>query len=189
MIRALEFFGLCQPYRQALVSSIVRVNHAGELAADQIYAGQSKVLAGTEVGPVIQEMWDEEKEHLQITERYLAKYEVGPTVFTPLFKSMAFGLGVGTALMGKESAMACTIAVEELIGKHYNEQIRKLIELGTDDEDSRELLRLIRKMRDDELHHHDTGIEYHGLNAPFYQNLKWVIQTGCKAAIWTAERV
>jgi len=28
--------------------------------------------------------------------------------------------GAGTALLGKEAAMACTVAVEEVIGDHYN---------------------------------------------------------------------
>lgn len=32
--------------------------------------------------------------------------------------------GVGSALLGKEGAMACTIAVEELIGQHYNDQLK-----------------------------------------------------------------
>ena len=33
---------------------------------------------------------------------------------------LAFLAGVGTALLGKEAAMACTVAVEEVIGEHYN---------------------------------------------------------------------
>jgi demethoxyubiquinone hydroxylase (CLK1/Coq7/Cat5 family) len=39
------------------------------------------------------------------------------------------------------------------------------------------------------MEHHDLGIEYDGLNAPMYQTLKTVIQSGCKAAIYAAERV
>lgn len=112
-----------------------------------------------------------------------------------------FCLGFGTALIGQKGAMACTIAVEELIGNHYNKQMTLLLEL--DPKDNAELLKvcltpfsfnnqgfqLIRKMRDDEMHHHDLGVEYDGLNAPMYQVLKAVIQAGCKAAIFTAERV
>lgn len=30
-------------------------------------------------------------------------------------------LGAGSALLGKEGAMACTVAVESVIGEHYNE--------------------------------------------------------------------
>lgn len=44
MLRVFQQLGLCKPYKEALISSIVRVDHAGELAADRIYAGQSAVL-------------------------------------------------------------------------------------------------------------------------------------------------
>lgn len=29
-------------------------------------------------------------------------------------------VGAGTAMLGKEGAMACTVAVEAVIGEHYN---------------------------------------------------------------------
>lgn len=38
----------------AIFDRIIRVDHAGELAADRIYAGQMAVLGRTDVGPVIQ---------------------------------------------------------------------------------------------------------------------------------------
>lgn len=42
-----------------------------------------------------------------------------------VFKSIP---GASTALLGKEWAMACTVAVEESISEHYNSQIRALME-------------------------------------------------------------
>ena len=39
------------------------MDHAGEFGADRIYAGQMFVLGKTDVGDLIQEMWDQEKEH------------------------------------------------------------------------------------------------------------------------------
>lgn len=41
-------------------------------------------------------------------------------------------LGASTALLGKEGAMACTVAVEESISEHYNSQIRTLMEQDPD---------------------------------------------------------
>lgn len=42
--------------------------------------------------------------------------------------------------MGKEAAMACTAAVEEVIGQHYNDQVRVLLENEyNDDEELREV--------------------------------------------------
>ncbi|EPB80252.1 ubiquinone biosynthesis protein COQ7 [Ancylostoma ceylanicum] len=151
--------------RRALLEKIIRVDHAGELGADRIYAGQLAVLGRTPVGPVIQKMWDEEREHLDTMEKLAAKHNVRHTILAPIFGGAAYVLGdvVGltSALLGKEGAMACTIAVEELIGQHYNNQLKEL--LADDPEAHKELLEKITKMRDDELHHHELGIKYDGL--------------------------
>jgi len=53
----------------------------------------------------------------------------------------------------------------------------------------KELLDIISRLRDDELGHHDTGMDHDALKAPFYTTMKWMIQTGCRTAIWVAERV
>jgi len=173
--------------QRELVSKILRVDHAGELAADRIYAGQYAVLKDTVHGPLIQEMWEEEKEHKETFERLIPKYRARPTVMLPLWNVAGFVLGAGTALMGHEAAMACTIAVEEVIGEHYNSQLRTLI--TEDPVKYKELLEIITKFRDDELHHLETGIEHDGEKAPFYDVLKNVIQVGCRGAIWVSERV
>ncbi len=47
--------------------------------------------------------------------------------------------GFGTALLGKQAAMACTVAVEEVISEHYNDQIRMLLENGYTDEELKEV--------------------------------------------------
>lgn len=113
MLKVCRALGLCRTYQDALVASICRVDHAGEMAADQIYRGQHAVLKSecsvedslefrasftdSAVGPVIKEMWEEEKEHLDICERLLAKHDVNPTVFSPLFSALALGLGENRA--------------------------------------------------------------------------------------------
>ncbi|KHN74985.1 Ubiquinone biosynthesis protein COQ7 -like protein [Toxocara canis] len=132
-------------------------------------------------------MWDQEKEHLRAMERLISRHNVPHSKFTPVFSVAAFALGAGTALMGARSAMACTIAVEELITQHYDDQIKELV--NDDPETHKELLELLKKLRDEEAEHHQTGIEHEGLEAPAYNALKWIIQNGCRAAIWLAERV
>lgn len=90
-------------------------------------------------------------------------------------------------LAGKEGAMACTVAVESVIGEHYNDQIRELVAL--DPEKHKELLEIITKFRDEELEHHDIGLENDAEKAPFYTALTEAIKVGCRGAIWVAERV
>lgn len=65
-------------------------------------------------------MWDQEIEHLRTFEQLIAKQNVRPTVLLPLYSLAGYMLGATTALLGKEAAMACTIAVEETITDHYN---------------------------------------------------------------------
>jgi len=172
---------------QALIDKIIRVDHAGELGADRIYAGQYAVLKSSSVGSLIKEMWEEEKHHKATFDRLMAERRVRPTVLLPLWNVAGFVLGAGTALMGKEAAMACTVAVEDVIGNHYNSQIRELVE--DDPEKHKELLEIVKKFRDDELHHHDIGLEYDAEKAPFYKALSQVIKVGCKGAVWISEKI
>ncbi|XP_004644540.1 5-demethoxyubiquinone hydroxylase, mitochondrial isoform X2 [Octodon degus] len=172
---------------RAAVDRIIRVDHAGEYGANRILAGQMAVLGRTSVGPVIQKMWDQEKAHLKKFNELMVAFRVRPTVLMPLWNVMGFALGAGTALLGKEGAMACTVAVEETIAQHYNNQIRMLME--EDPEKYQELLQLIKKFRDEELEHHDTGLYHDAELAPAYVVLKSVIQAGCRAAIYLSERL
>ncbi|XP_054849270.1 5-demethoxyubiquinone hydroxylase, mitochondrial isoform X1 [Eublepharis macularius] len=170
-----------------VVDRIIRVDHAGEYGANRIYAGQMAVLGRTSVGPVIRHMWDQEKEHLKKLNELMISYRVRPTILLPFWNITGFVLGAGTALLGKKGAMACTVAVEESISHHYNNQIRTLME--DDPEKYKELLQVIKKFRDEELEHHDIGLEHDAELAPAYSVLKNAIQIGCKAAIFLSERI
>ncbi|XP_059976529.1 5-demethoxyubiquinone hydroxylase, mitochondrial isoform X1 [Mesoplodon densirostris] len=172
---------------RAAVDRIIRVDHAGEYGANRIYAGQMAVLGRTSVGPVIQKMWDQEKDHLKKFNELMVAFRVRPTILMPFWNVVGFALGAGTALLGKEGAMACTVAVEESIAHHYNNQIRMLME--KEPEKYEELLQVIRKFRDEELEHHDIGLEHDAELAPAYAVLKSVIQAGCSVAIYLSERL
>ena len=172
---------------QKHVDTIIRVDHAGEFGADRIYAGQLAVLGKTSVGPVIKEMWEQEKVHLELFEKLMKENRVRPTALMPLWNIAGFALGAGTAMLGSEAAMACTVAVEEVIGEHYNNQLRQLMEKNP--EDLTELKEIIKRCRDDELHHLETGLEHDAEKAPFYEGLSQAIKLGCRTAIWISERV
>ncbi|XP_066589809.1 5-demethoxyubiquinone hydroxylase, mitochondrial [Prorops nasuta] len=164
-----------------LLDSIIRVDHAGELGADRIYAGQIAVLGQTSAGPTIQHMWEQEKVHRAKFEELIRKHRVRPTALVPLWNIAGYVLGAGTALLGEKAAMACTVAVETVIVEHYNDQLRTLME--SDEEVDKELLETIKKFRDEEQEHHDTGLDHGAEQAPLYQTLTNVIKFGCKAAI------
>ena len=142
------------------LDSILRVDHAGETAAAKIYDGQLAILKDTPVGPTIQHMKDQEEEHLDTFNRLLVENDTRPTALLPLWNVMGYGLGVASALMGEKAAMACTIAVEEVIGEHYAKQAETL------DKNDNKLKSTLEKFRDDELDHLETGVQHDGENAP-----------------------
>jgi len=173
--------------RRAMLERMIRVDHAGEYGADRIYAGQLAVLKDTEVGPLIQHMWDQEKHHLATFEKLMPEKRSRPTVLLPFWHVAGYALGAGTALLGKEGAMACTVAVEASITEHYNAQLRAL---AADTEvDHSELIATISQFRDEEQEHHDIGLENDAEMAPAYQLLSGAIKVGCGAAIWLSERI
>lgn len=117
----------------SLKDRIIRVDHAGELGADRIYAGQMAVLGNTPMGKQIGHMWEQEKEHRRKFEVLINKHRVRPTVMTPIWNVAGFMLGAGTALLGEKAAMACTVAVEDIIVKHYNAQLTEIMECESPD--------------------------------------------------------
>ena len=165
------------------IDSILRVDHAGETAAAKIYDGQLAVLKNTPVGPTIQHMKDQEQEHLDTFNHLLVENDTRPTALLPLWNVMGFGLGVASAIMGEKAAMACTIAVEEVIGEHYAKQVEVL------DDDYKELKSKLMKFRDEELEHLETGVEHDGENAPGYPIMKTIVQFGCRTAIKISEKI
>ena len=128
----------------------------------------------SQVGPMIQHMWDQEKHHLATFDKLIPEHRARPTALLPFWNVAGFALGAGTALLGKEGAMACTVAVEASITEHYNDQIRELTSKGS--EEHRELIATISKFRDEEQEHHDIGLENDAELAPAYQLLSGSIK-------------
>ncbi|KAI1311541.1 hypothetical protein EDD11_003457 [Mortierella claussenii] len=174
--------------QRALLEEMIRVDQAGELGANWIYRGQYAVLGSDKkVGPLLQHMWDQEKHHLKVFDGIVSQYRVRPTALRPLWEMAGFALGAGTALMGKEAAMACTEAVETVIGGHYNDQLRELLKIDHPDID--ELRKVVKQFRDDELEHLETALDHDAQKAPQYDLLSNLIKQGCKTAIWISSKV
>ena len=166
-----------------LVERFIRVNHAGEFGAKRIYEGQLSVLRNTKDAAVIEHMKDQEMHHLETFEKLIVERKVRPTVLHPLWNAAGFALGVSTALLGPKAAMACTVAVEEVIDEHYADQAAQLTE------DESELKEIINRFRDEELEHRDTAIDLGGETTPGYPVLRGTIRVGSKLAIWLSERL
>ena len=204
--------------RDSTLDSMLRVDHAGEYGAQCIYNGQLAALAlrsslnlpasppptpsSSPSSPprdpirVIEEMRDQEVGHLRTLERLLPLHRARPTALPPLWHAAGYALGYGTALLGTRAAMACTVAVEEVIAEHYNDQLRTLAspefaqaaaQSPATEAEVRELRAVLRKHRDDEEEHRDIGIQHEAEAAPLYSLLTTAIKAGCTVAINVAK--
>jgi 3-demethoxyubiquinol 3-hydroxylase len=171
----------------ARLAEILRVDHAGELAAVQIYRGQKAVLGASpgqsRIAGQMAEMEAQEAVHLARFDSLLTEHQVRPTVMAPLWRLAGFALGAGTALLGEKAAHACTEAVETVIEAHYAAQIEEL----ADREPA--LAAELSTFRDEELAHRDQAIDEGAQSAPGYALLGAVIRTGCRAAIKISEKL
>ena len=92
-------------------------------------------------------------------------------------------MGFGSIILGKKAAMLCTGSVEEVIDKHYQNQINQL---GSDEKD---LKKKIIKFREDELHHKDIAYEEGATKSGLYSSMDKIIKTGSKIAINISEKI
>ncbi|MFQ5972496.1 MAG: demethoxyubiquinone hydroxylase family protein [Alphaproteobacteria bacterium] len=171
------------PDRETLLARIIRVDHAGEHGAARIYDGQLAVLGDRPAGAVIRRMAEKERRHLDTFDRLMVERRVRPTALSPVWHVAGFALGAATALMGERTAMACTVAVEEVIDEHYARQAARL------GDDEAELRGTIEDFRADEIEHRDIGLDHGAEDIPGYRALTAAIKAGSRLAIWLSSRL
>ena len=169
------------------IEEFIRVDHAGERGAIKIYEGQllalNTVVKNEELKKKIEKMQTHEREHCDYFEKEIKRRNIKPTKFLPLWDLLGVGLGFGSTLIGKKAAMLCTASVEEVIDKHYQNQINQL------KNDEKELKSKIVKFREDELHHKDIAYEEGATKEGFYSIMDKIIKTGSKIAISISEKI
>lgn len=162
---------------------MIRVDHAGEYGAVRIYAGQMSALRDPVARRTVKDMAAQEDRHLERFDRMIAERRVRPTLFAPVWHVGGYLLGAGTAMLGARAAMACTVAVEEVIDDHYGDQAKRL-----GDRDP-ELKSVIEEFQADEQEHRDTALEHDAQKAPGYPVLTATVKAISRTAIWISTRV
>ena len=169
------------------IEEFIRVDHAGERGAIKIYEGQllalNTFIKNDEFKKKIEEMMEHEKEHANYFENEIKKRNINPTKFLPLWDLLGVSLGFGSTILGKKAAMLCTASVEEVIDKHYQNQIQQI------ESDEKELKNKIIKFREDELHHKNIAYNEGATKKGLYSLLDKIIKTGSKIAINISEKV
>ncbi len=131
----------------------LRSDHAGEAGAVMIYAGILAISRDPEVRQFAREHQETERRHLAFFDAWLPAARRSKLL--PVWKSAGWILGAFAALWGKNSVFRTIAAVETFVDRHYAEQIDSMqARPGLED-----LVEVLRRFRDDELHHRDDAAE------------------------------
>ncbi len=173
---------------------IIRVNHAGEMGAKVIYAGQIAALKlknDCETLKIVEYMKEQEDVHFDYFDAKMKKEQVRPTIMQPVWKVGGFALGFLTAMLDKRAAMACTTAVEETIDLHYQEQLNEVKEELKNNENSelKNLSEKIEQFRLEELEHRDIGYEHEAGELKYFSPLSAFIKATTKFAIAISKKI
>jgi ubiquinone biosynthesis monooxygenase Coq7 len=170
--------------RNSAIERMIRVNQAGEFGAKRIYAGQLAVMGDrTPAARSIAHMAEQEERHLNAFDKMMAERGVRPTALHPIWSAAGFALGAASAAVSPEAAMACTVAVETEIDRHYSEQ---LAEIGDSDP---ELSAMIADFQADEQEHKATALAEGAERAPAYPLMSALVRMGCRTAIAVSKHI
>ena len=128
-------------------AGLMRVNHAGEIAAQALYHGQALTARSADTRKHLLAAAAEEAAHLQWCEQRLAELGERPSRLRPLWYAGSFVIGAAAGLAGDKWSLGFVEETEKQVSEHLDEHLQKL---PPQDGKSRAIL---KKMRDDEARH------------------------------------
>jgi ubiquinone biosynthesis monooxygenase Coq7 len=129
----------------------MRVNHAGEIAAQGLYQGHAAVARDATTEKQMKNAADEELDHLSWCEQRLDELDSGPSVLRPLWYAGAFAIGAASGALGDKWSLGFIEETERQVSDHLTSHLGQLPE---NDLKSRAI---VTQMREEE--------EKHGANA------------------------
>ena len=129
------------------VSGLMRVNHAGEIAAQALYKAQALTAREEELKNTMQQSADEETDHLDWCESRLTELGDHVSYLAPVWYAGSFGIGLVAGCFGDKWNLGFLAETEHQVVRHLDEHLKQL---PVNDHRSRAIL---EQMRTDELHH------------------------------------
>ncbi len=136
-----------------LSSSLMRVNHTGEVCAQALYSGQLLTARDDKIRRLFLEAVEEEITHLKMTGRRLRELESKPSLFDPIFYTGSFALGVLAGVVGDKWSLGFVEETERQVEKHLEDHLERL---PSGDVRSKAIL---EQMKEDEARHADHASE------------------------------
>ena len=132
---------------KAHAAGLMRVNHAGEIAAQGLYQGHAAVARDPSIEEQMKDAADEELDHLAWCEQRLTELESGPSILRPFWYGGAFVMGAASGVLGDKWSLGFIEETERQVSEHLTGHLDRLPE---NDLRSRAI---VTQMRDEEEEH------------------------------------
>jgi len=162
-------------------AGLMRVNHAGEVAAQGLYQGHATVARDANIEKQMQRAADEEFDHLAWCEQRLAELDANPSRLSPVWYAGAFVIGAASGILGDRWSLGFIAETEKQVCAHLDSH---LDQLPDDDAKSRTI---VTKMRDEEEEHGENAINAGAVELP--GPVKRLMQLTAKVMTRTAYRL
>lgn len=141
-------------------AALMRVNHAGEIAAQALYSGQSLFARSAETRALLANAAREERDHLAWCATRLEELGGRTSVLTPFWYLGSFGIGVIAGLRPDAESLGFVRETERQVEAHLRDHLDRL---PARDEKSAAIL---ARMAEDETHHGTTAALAGGTELP-----------------------
>ena len=163
-----------------LSGRLMRVNHAGEIAAQGLYHGQALTAHDDATLKQMRISAKEEEDHLAWCEQRLNELQTPRSMITPMWYIGSYAIGATAGLFGDKWSLGFVAETEDQVEKHLQRHLEKL---PAQDEKSRSIVKL---MKEDE-HRHGAAARNLGgaeLPPPVQKAMQMVSKIMTKGAYW-----
>jgi ubiquinone biosynthesis monooxygenase Coq7 len=141
-------------------AALMRVNHAGEIAAQALYVGQGLVARSTSTRELLASAAREERDHLAWCAARLDELGGRPSLLTPLWYAGSFAIGMLAGLRADLESLGFVRETERQVEAHLRDHLARLP--GRDDKSAA----ILSRMAEDEAHHGTTAALAGGAELP-----------------------
>jgi ubiquinone biosynthesis monooxygenase Coq7 len=139
---------------QRHAAGLMRVNHAGEIAAQGLYRGQAALSRSSATREFMRRAASEEGDHLAWCETRLQELHSRPSRLNPIWYLASFAIGATAALCGDELSLGFVTETERQVEGHLASHLDRL---PANDQRSRHIVAL---MKTDEAAHAQAAREH-----------------------------
>jgi 3-demethoxyubiquinol 3-hydroxylase len=166
------------------VERILRVDHAGEFGAINIYRSQLGLarLLYKDIVPKLEEMLAHEREHFRRFDSIMKARGVRSCYALHIWAAGGAIVGFITGLLGRNAIWVCTDSIESTVLHHLEWQLSFLSAQDA------EVHAAVLSIQADEEAHRDFG-QTNGVRSPLYAPVFWVVRRSTEIAIWLSTKL